>query len=152
MDNSLHGESRAASVALAFLMAFGLLCPVRAGHRKMLHADETQNGRTVKLAKGEFLEIVLSENPTTGYRWHFIEKGSPVCIPIWDSYEPEGERVAGQGGIHRWKFEAAQPGACRIELAYQRSWERGTPPGRTFRLDVEVRKGVQEKAQAKPTE
>ncbi len=118
----------------------------------MLHADESQNGRSVKLAVGEFLEIVLSENPTTGYRWHFIEAGSPVCNLVQDAYEPNGERVAGQGGVHRWKFEAAQPGDCKIELAYQRSWERDAPPGRTFRLQVEVRKGVREKASAKPTE
>ena len=152
VDNSFLGESRAATVALAVLTAIGLLFPVRAGHRKMLHANENQNGRTVKLATGEFLEIVLPENPTTGYRWHFIEKGSPACVVIQDGYESKGERVAGQGGVHRWKFQATQPGACRIQLAYQRSWEQDALPGRTFLLDVEVRKDVREKAPAKPTE
>ncbi len=118
----------------------------------MLHVDENQSGRTVKLAAGEFLEIVLSENPTTGYRWHFTQAGSPVCILVQDDYQSKGERVAGQGGVHRWKFQATQQGACKIALAYQRSWEQGAPPGRTFRLDVEVRKAVQERAPAKPTE
>lgn len=141
----------ATGVAGALLISLGLLCPIHAGHSNMLHTDEHHNGRTEELVAGDFLEIVLAENPTTGYRWHFVETGRPVCVLTQDAYEPKGEGVPGQGGVHRWKFHAAEPGSCKIELAYRRSWEQG-PPGRTFRLQVEVRKGVQEKAPAKPTE
>jgi inhibitor of cysteine peptidase len=118
----------------------------------MLRADEHHNGRSVKLAAGEFLEIVLAENPTTGYRWHFTEARAPFCALVQDAFEPGGEGVPGHGGVHRWKFRAAEPGAGRIELVYRRSWERDAPPGRTFHLQIEVRKGVPEKDPVRPSE
>jgi inhibitor of cysteine peptidase len=118
----------------------------------MLRVDEHRNGRTVKLAVGELLEIVLAENPTTGFRWHLTEAGAPQCVLKHDAYEPEGEGVPGKGGVHRWKFEAAEPGAGRIELVYRRSWEQDASPGRAFRLQVEVRQGTQEKKPVRPSE
>jgi inhibitor of cysteine peptidase len=118
----------------------------------MMHVGEHQNGQTVKLVAGEFLEIVLAENPTTGYRWHLAEAGAPLCVLTEDTFEPGGEGVPGKGGVHRWKFQAAEPGSGRIELVYRRSWERDAPPGRTFRLQVEVRKGVQESKPVRPSE
>jgi predicted secreted protein len=144
--------------AVALLFAFGVLLPVRAGHLetsrvKMLRADESYNGRTVKLAAGEFLEISLAENPTTGYRWRLLEAATVTanCPLVKDSYEPGHPQVAGQGGIHRWQFQAAEPGACTIELEYRRSWQKDKPPERTFRIHVEVRKGVQASDPAKPS-
>lgn len=118
----------------------------------MLQADETYDGRTVKLATGEFFEIVLAENPTTGYRWHFVEAGSPGCTLIHDAYQTKSEGVPGQGGVHRWRIQGAQAGTCKLEMAYRRSWEQSAPSVRTFRLQVEVRKGAQERTPAKPTE
>ena len=112
----------------------------------MLHADESFDGRTVELAANEFLEIVLAENPTTGFRWQFVEAGSPACILTEETYDPKGKGVPGQGGVHRWKFRAATPGVCKIQLAYRRAWEPEASPGRSFRLQVEVRKGAREKS------
>jgi inhibitor of cysteine peptidase len=147
-------------VAAALVFGFGVLLPARAGYLdtsrvKMLRADESYNGRTVTLAAGELLEIALAENPTTGYRWHPLEVATaganPTCLPVKDSYEPGRARVAGQGGIHRWQFQAAESGSCTIELEYRRSWQKGTPPERTFRIHVEVRKGAQGSDPAKPS-
>lgn len=149
--------------AVALVFALNVLLPVRAGHleaprvktsrAKMLRADENDNGRTVKLAAGEFLEITLAENPTTGYRWHLLDGGAVTanCPLVKDSYEPGHPQMAGQGGIHRWQFQAAEPGACMIELEYRRSWQKDKPPERTFRIQVEVRKGVQAREHAKPS-
>jgi inhibitor of cysteine peptidase len=114
----------------------------------MPRANESDNGRTVKLAAGESLEISLAENPTTGYRWQLTagateEAGTP-CSFVKDSFESGRAELPGQGGIHRWQFQAVEPGVCKIELEYRRSWEKDKPPERTFRLHVEVRKGAQE--------
>jgi len=149
--------------AVALMFAFGVLLPVRAEHletsrlktsrAKMLRADENYNGRTLKLTAGELFEISLAENPTTGYRWRLLEAETATanCVPVKDSYEPGHPQVAGQGGIHRWQFRAAGPGACTIELEYRRSWQQDKPPERTFRIHIEVRKGVQDSDPAKPS-
>lgn len=118
------------------------------GRGKMLRANESDNGRTVKLVAGESLEIALAENPTTGYRWQRAkqtaeEAGSP-CPFAQDAYEPGRAGMPGAGGIHWWQFNAVEPGACKIELEYRRSWEKDKPPERTFRIQVEVRKGARE--------
>jgi len=109
----------------------------------MQRVDERQNGQTLKLAPGEVFEIVLAENPTTGHRWYVAATGAPFCTLQSDAYEPPtGQATPGRGGLHRWKFQAAEPGAGAIELVYRRPWEKDTSPARTFRLHVEVRKGV----------
>jgi inhibitor of cysteine peptidase len=148
---------------VALVFALGVLLPVRAEYlgtsrvktsrAKMLRADENYNGRTVKLAAGESLEIALAENPTTGYRWRLLDAATVAanCLLVKDSYEPGHPQMAGQGGIHRWQFQAAEPGACMIELEYRRSWQKDMPPERTFRIHVEVRKGVQASEHAKPS-
>ena len=158
----------ASLAAVALVFALGVPLPVRAGNletrraetpwvktsrAKMLRADEKDNGRTVKLAAGEFQELTLVENPTTGYRWHLLDGGAVTanCPLVKDSYEPGHPQMAGQGGIHRWQFQAAEPGACMIELEYRRSWQKDKPPERTFRIQVEVRKGVQASEHAKPS-
>lgn len=141
--------SRTVAKVAVFLMALGLLCDVRAGHpKKMLHADETNDGRTVKIPSGDLLELTLAENPTTGFRWQFVEQGTPACALLEDAYDSKGTNVPGQGGVHRWKFRAAEPGVCKIELVYRRAWEQDVAPGRSFRLKVEVRKGSQGKVSA----
>lgn len=116
------------------------------GRGKMLRANESDNGRTVKLAAGESLEIALAENPTTGYRWQRAKQaagdvGSP-CPFAKDDFEPDRAGMPGAGGTHRWQFHAVEPGVCEIELEYRRSWEKDKLPERTFRIHVEVRKGA----------
>lgn len=130
----------------------------------MLHADESYNGRTVKLKVGESLEIALGENPTTGYRWRLRvaamdtamdaaeEKAHSACVFVKDSYEPGHTKVSGQGGIRRWQFQAVAAGVCKIELEYRRPWEQNKLPERTFRIQGEVRKGLQDKKTSKPSE
>jgi inhibitor of cysteine peptidase len=148
---------RLAAVAVAVLVSVGVLLPGCMRHSeklkaKMLRIDENYSGRTVKLATGDALEISLAENPTTGYRWHFLEAVPSTCLLVKDAYKPSSAGVVGQGGIHHWHFKAAEPGACRIELEYRRSWEKSTPPGRTFRIRVEVGKDAQGRDPSRPSE
>jgi inhibitor of cysteine peptidase len=159
-DNS-NAQGLSIAGVVAFLLSFGTLLPGSADHpgklrAQMLHIDESYSGRTVKLATGDALEISLAENPTTGYRWHYLdaaaESSPPNCHIVKDSYEPDSPGVVGAGGTHRWQFRAAEPGVCAIDLDYRRSWEKSASPGRTFRIRVEVRKGVQDKGPAKPSE
>lgn len=155
-------KSRVTGAAVALLFAFGALLPVRAGNPRMLHIDESYSGRTVKLVVGESLEISLAENPTTGYLWRLPDAAkdaakdagkdaasgvataaaNSACLFVKDSYEPGRAGVAGQGGVHRWQYQAIESGTCKIELEYRRSWEKDKLPERTFRIQVDVQKGV----------
>ncbi len=103
----------------------------------VFQVDESQNGSEIKLRVGETLEIRLSENPTTGFRWALQSSGAPACIPVKDYYEPSA-RAPGAGGGHRWRFQAKQVGEGRIEIRYRRAWERQGAAARTYSLRVRV--------------
>ncbi len=107
----------------------------RGDRKSMLHADETFNGRTIELPVGETLEICLSENRTTGFKWEIVANGEPICRIQDDRYE--AGRSVGQGGKHLWRFRAHQTGSAEIELRYRRPWEK-RKAANTFRLCLQV--------------
>ncbi len=119
----------------------------------MRRVDESHNGRTVTLAAEDVLEIALAENPTTGYRWRVLApdvgKAECPCRLVDDFFRPANAAVPGGGGIHHWQFRRVEPGTCKFELDYARSWEIHQASGRTYRLQAKFGKG---KEPAKPSE
>jgi inhibitor of cysteine peptidase len=87
----------------------------------MQQLNETSNGQEIHLHTGHKFEISLRENPTTGFRWSMVSNGEPACKALDDVYEPPDVHTHGQEGTHYWRFEAAQVGLGKIELAYRRS-------------------------------
>ena len=88
---------------------------------------------------GQSLEIRLEENPTSGYRWHVVQAGEPVCKTVSDSFAP-GIGAPGQPGVHRWTFQTVAAGTASIRLIYRRAWETNEA-ARTFTLDLRVSSG-----------
>ena len=103
----------------------------------MVQVDRSANNTQTALALGQTLEISLSENPTTGFRWELKAAGEPVCAARGDNFDAPPPGV-GKGGTHRWRFEAVAKGTGNIELVYRRAWEQDKPPAETFRLTVRV--------------
>jgi len=116
----------------------------------MVHADESYDGQTLRIAVGDSLHLELSENPTTGYHWQIVSPASEACVLQGDEFVPRGRTLPGQGGTHRWNFRTAKPGDCTLELVYRRGWERDAPPARTYRLQVEVHARDQGGAPSRP--
>lgn len=110
---------------------------VSRGRGKMMHVDQSYNGREVTLTMGQVLELALSENPTAGFRWDLKTKAEPACELVESNFKP-GERL-GNGGIHRWQFRAVQSGSGEIELEYRRQWEKDAAPAKVYKLGVRVR-------------
>ena len=100
--------------------------------------DEAANGRALAVELNRLFEICLRENPTTGYRWTIDADGAPFAILVDDSFQSGGDRP-GAGGIHRWRFRAAEPGSTKIALSYRRPWEQGVPPEQAFTLSVRIK-------------
>jgi inhibitor of cysteine peptidase len=105
----------------------------------MLQINGSSNGHEIVLSVNQDLEICLSENPTTGFRWSLESKGEPACVFVRDFFESVANML-GRGGNHHWQFQTAQVGLGTIELSYRRSWERGKAPVQTFTLRVRVLK------------
>jgi len=103
----------------------------------MVQVDRSANNTQIPLTVGQTVEISLSENPTTGYRWELKTAGEPVCAARGDSFDAPPPGI-GKSGTRRWRFEAVAQGTGDIELAYRRAWEQDKPPAETFRLTVRV--------------
>jgi predicted secreted protein len=113
--------------------------PVRApadGRRggTTMRFDETANGSEVRVQVGQDFEVVLSETPTTGYKWKVVSDGAPICHVERDEFQAPGP-TPGAPGRHVWVFRAAQAGAAVVELAYRRSFGAGEP-ARRFTMRV----------------
>jgi inhibitor of cysteine peptidase len=102
----------------------------------LLEVDESFDGREIELPVGDELEVVLKENPTTGFRWEVESMAKPACALADDNFEL-GQTARGSGGIHRWRLKAKQKGEGKISLRYRRSWETKAP-ARTFTVTVRV--------------
>jgi predicted secreted protein len=82
------------------------------------------------------VNVVLEENPTTGFRWSVVQSGAPVCRLAKESFEAGDRATPGAGGQRRWVFQADAFGEGKILLEDRRHWE--DRPSRSFSLTVEV--------------
>jgi inhibitor of cysteine peptidase len=105
---------------------------------KIMHVGQGDNGQEVTLVVGQVLELALSENRTTGFRWDLKTKAEPACELVESTFNPPGG-PPGNGGIHRWQFRAVHPGNGEIELEYRRPWEKDAAPAKVYKLSVRVR-------------
>ena len=109
--------------------------------RKMIQVDEGFDGREVVLHSSEMLEVRLSENASTGYRWamplELNANWATTLREVEDTFESTGP-TPGKPGTRVLHFEAIQPGKAELVLEYRRSWEEGAKPARSFRLRVRV--------------
>ena len=104
-----------------------------------MQIDESADQTEIELPVGQTLEVRLSENPTTGYRWHVAQGGEPACALVHDTFEAPGDggQRQGQPGRHCWQLRAAQPGTAQVEMVSRRPWG-DQPPARRFTLTVRV--------------
>jgi inhibitor of cysteine peptidase len=125
---------------LALLLCLsGLGCRGGGTTHAMLRVDQKSNNTETVLVVGQALEIALSENPTTGFKWELKAGGEPACIPRGHSFDASPAGI-GRSGTRRWRFDAARTGTGSIELVYRRAWEQDKPPAQVFRLTIRVEK------------
>ena len=106
-----------------------------------MRIDEKSDGREMNMRLGESLEITLSENASTGFRWGIPEALKNNLAPVLREREETVEAPAGppgRSGMRHLFFEAVQAGTAEIEIHYGRPWEKDTEPARRFKVRVVV--------------
>ncbi len=81
------------------------------------------NGGTVTLATGDRLRVVLTENPTTGFRWQLTPVDVAVLRLEMDDYQRAPGTGVGGGGARVFRFAAVGPGNVNLRLELKRAWE-----------------------------
>jgi len=107
-----------------------------------VNVDEDNDGSQVELEQGQILVVTLESNPTTGYRWEVVETQESILEQMGEAeFKPSqtGEPpLIGAGGWEIFRFEAISAGQMTLKLGYQRPWEEGVEPIKTFSIQVVV--------------
>ena len=125
------------AILLSLLPLAAALALVPAAAAATITVGPSANGSTRELLSGDTLVVRLPGNPTTGYRWTVTARPSALRA-LGSTYLAPAKGLPGQGGTYVFRFRA-RAGAGTLRLAYARSFEKGKPPIRTFRLAVLVR-------------
>jgi predicted secreted protein len=97
---------------------------------------QNEDGTRVTAVVGDFAELHLAENPTTGYQWSFDEIG-PGLEVVHDEFHLAGTPlVPGAGGVHEWRFRVEESGSHRLRLRLRREWEDDSAAIGRFAVDI----------------
>ncbi len=99
---------------------------------------DQDNGKSARISVGATFEIVLKENPTTGYKWTGPVFDARLLGLEADEFQREDHVGVGGGGTRRFIFSGRAKGETSIHLGYKRSWENDENTASTFKLKVEV--------------
>jgi len=96
---------------------------------------DRDNGKTSHISVGDFVDVALNGNPTTGYDWFVDSKITPVLMKIsGPDFKRASERI-GAGGKVTYRFKAVKKGVALLKLVYKRSWEKA-PPSKSFVVKI----------------
>jgi inhibitor of cysteine peptidase len=95
------------------------------------------NGNRFALPADELLEIALGENPTTGFRWGFVDL-DPAIQLVDDTYATVGDRAAGAGTTRLFRLAFSRSGDYRIALRLWRDWEGDDSTTERYAVTVDV--------------
>ena len=100
---------------------------------------EDMDGQTVSVKVGDTFNVRLQGNPTTGYNWVMADYDSSVVSQVGDVDYHADSLLTGSGGTYIYQFKALTTGTTMLTFNYLRSWEKGVPPYKTFKITIEVK-------------
>jgi inhibitor of cysteine peptidase len=101
--------------------------------------SEQDGSKTVELHPGDELEVLLKSNPTAGYRWEVAAVDAAVLKLVGEPKFTPFSDALGAGGKVSVRFRVLAAGQTALQLMYHRSFEKNTPPTRTFKTTVVVK-------------
>jgi len=102
---------------------------------------EENNGDSLNLKINDTVEIKLESNPTTGYSWFLNDNVDETIVSITSPEFMESkkdEELVGAGGYEIFNIKAIAKGKTDIVLNYERSWEEGVEPLKTFEVTISI--------------
>ncbi len=83
-----------------------------------------------------------ASNPTTGYRWAYVEpKDAVLRVDGPSTYEASQSagNAVGAGGTEIWKLAPRKTGQQQLRFEYRRPWEQDVAPAQVVTYTVTVK-------------
>jgi inhibitor of cysteine peptidase len=106
------------------------------------------NGSTIRVRKGDEINLSLDGAPSTGYSWELVnldknileQEGDMIIRSTPPIKKPGGMEVeiVGGPGTYNFSFIAVESGETSLHLIYHRLWEKDIEPEDEFYLNVKV--------------
>lgn len=78
--------------------------------------------KSLGVASGGQVSVLLDESPTTGYRWRIDIEGDALVLVSREFHLKEAGAVGGSGRVH-FNFSAGTPGRARLRFRLWKEWE-----------------------------
>lgn len=130
------------AVAVVLAAGCGLFAKKEPPPPPPVTVSTAQSGTSVELAPGQAMIVHLPSNPTTGYRWVYVEpKDAVLRVDGPSTYEPSQSAggAAGAGGTEIWKLAALKAGQQQLRFEYRRPWEQDVAPSQVATYPVTVK-------------
>lgn len=78
-----------------------------------------------EIEMNEQFQLNLVSNPSTGFKWKWINKQEVTVVDSVDyQYIEEDSNMIGCAGKETWTFKGVKKGVDTIKLEYRRPWEK----------------------------
>lgn len=104
----------------------------------IINIDNSYNGKTVELKKGQSLKLALAGNGSTGYEWDYVNTPDQTILKSGKTYSVPLSDAVGAGETDYWEYEAVNAGTATIDLKYVRPWLTSEPSANEFKITVKV--------------
>lgn len=128
------------ALRLPLLLSLALLSACAQKPTSVSLQQNQQDKCPMTLNKGQQLILSMPSNPTTGFRWLVRDAAANVLQSLGPEVysNPEDAGLVGSAGRSTWRFQATHAGEGRLLLTYERPWEVGVAPARSFDCAIRV--------------
>jgi predicted secreted protein len=124
-------------VVLVVLLAGAFGQAASVSDAEVVTATQDQKSAETSVTTKQEVQLRLPAQPGTGFSWTLLNKVSLVKLK-GQSTEPAAKAQPGAWQTQVFRFKAKKAGSETLEFGYRRSWEKGTPPAKTFSLRITI--------------
>lgn len=102
--------------------------------------NQKQISRSVTMSVGDFLQVSLGSNASTGFQWaEQMQISNPVVLTQTGHAAVAAKYgQPGASGSEVWMLQALAPGTTTVSTTYSRNWAGGEKDTWSFTADVTV--------------
>ena len=102
--------------------------------------NQKQISRSTSLAVGDFLQVSLGSNPSTGFAWaeKLLVSDPKVVAQTGHEVIAPKQGQPGAAGSEVWMLQALAPGNTTVSTTYGRPWPGGEKDSWVFSVNITV--------------